>query len=68
MFFPIVHVPVCNVTTGTFCRICPGKHIAHSTVTLAAASVLSAFDVVKEVDENGREIDPKREYTSGGIR
>ena len=49
-------------------RICPGKHLAHSTLTLTAASVLSTFDLVKEVDENGREIEPKREYTRFTIR
>ena len=49
-------------------RICPGRHIAHSTVTLAAASVLSTFDLLRKVDENGREIEPKREYTKAGIR
>jgi hypothetical protein len=45
-------------------RICPGKHIAQSTIMLTAASVLSTFDLVKKVDENGREIEPKREYTT----
>ena len=45
------------------CRICPGKHLAHSMLTLTAASVLSTFDLVRKVDENGREIEPKREYT-----
>jgi len=49
-------------------RICPGKHIAHSIVTLAAASVLSTFDLVRKVDENGLEIEPKREYTKTAIR
>jgi ethanolamine transporter EutH len=49
-------------------RVCPGKHLAHSSVTLTAASVLSIFDLVKKVDENGREIEPKREYTRTAIR
>ena len=49
-------------------RICPGKHIAHSTLTLAVASVLSTFDLVRKVDENGLEIEPKREYTGSTIR
>ena len=38
-------------------RICPGKHLAHSTLTLAAASVLSTFDLVRKVDENDQEIE-----------
>jgi cytochrome P450 len=49
-------------------RICPGQHLAHSTLTLTAASVLSTFDLVRKVDENGREIEPKREYTRTGTR
>ena len=50
------------------CRICPGRHLAHSIVTLAAASVLSTFDLVRKVDKNGQEIEPKREYSTAGIR
>jgi hypothetical protein len=49
-------------------RTCPGRHLAHSIVRLAAASVLSTFDLVRKVDENGREIEPKREYSATGIR
>jgi cytochrome P450 len=49
-------------------RICAGKHIAHSTIMLTAASVLSTFDLLKRVDENGREIEFKKEYKGVGIR
>jgi hypothetical protein len=49
-------------------RVCPGKHLAHSTLTLAAASVLYTFNLVRKVDGNGRDIEPKREYTRAGIR
>ena len=49
-------------------RICPGKHLAHSTVTLTAASVLLTFDLVRQVDENGLEIEPKREYVELPVR
>jgi len=48
-------------------RICPGRHLAHSTITITAASVLSTFDLVKKVDENGREIVPKRKYTESAV-
>ena len=61
-FFPLVHI----ITVSG--RICPGKHLAHSILTLTAASVLSNFDLVRDVDENGRVIVPKREYNSAGIR
>ena len=49
-------------------RICPGKHLAHSTLTLAAGSVLSTFDLIRKADENGREVEPKREYTRTALR
>ena len=44
-------------------RICPAIHIALSVVTLTAASVLSTFDLVKKVDENGQEIEPAKGCT-----
>jgi hypothetical protein len=43
-------------------RVCPRQHLAHSTVTLAAASVLSTFDLIRKVDESGHDIEPKRGY------
>jgi len=57
-----------DIAFGFGRRICPGIHLAHSTLTLAAASVLSTFDLVRKVDENGREIEPNREYTRAGVR
>jgi len=56
-----------DIAFGFGRRICPGKHLAHSALTLAAASVLSTFDLVRKLDENGREIEPKREYTKSGV-
>jgi hypothetical protein len=34
---------------------------------LTAASVLSTFDLVRKTDENGREIEPRREYKLGAL-
>ena len=62
LFFP--YLVRCHHSSG---RICPAKHIAHLTLTLAAASVLLTFDLVRKVDKNGQEIDPKREYTGSAI-
>jgi len=56
-----------DIAFGFGRRACPGKHLAHSTVTLAAASLLSTFDLLKQVDENGLEIEPEREYKTAGI-
>ena len=60
----------CLIDKCQYCsdKICPGKHLAHSILTLTAVSVLSTFDLVRKVDENGAEIEPKREYTRTGIR
>ncbi|KAF8799105.1 cytochrome P450 [Phlegmacium glaucopus] len=48
-------------------RICPGSHIAFSTLWLTAASVLATFQLSKPVDKDGRVIEPSREYTDTGI-
>jgi cytochrome P450 len=61
--FHLVHISSSTNVITVLDRICPGKHIAHSIVTLTAASVLSTFDLVRIVDENGQGIKPKREYT-----
>jgi len=57
-----------DIAFGFGRRVCPGKHLAHSTISLAVASVLSNFDLLRQVDKNGQEIEPKREYTSAPIR
>ena len=48
-------------------RICPGSHIAQSTLWLVAASMLATFDITKGLDESGNEVEPGLEYTSGLI-
>ncbi|EDR06873.1 uncharacterized protein LACBIDRAFT_236174 [Laccaria bicolor S238N-H82] len=48
-------------------RICPGSHIAQSTLWLVAASMLATFDITKGLDESGKEVEPGLEYTSGLI-
>ena len=65
LFLSFVYVSLLsNLRLG---RICPGKHLAHSILTLTAASVLSTFDLLRKVDENGQEIEPKREYTKSSV-
>ncbi|TFK28470.1 cytochrome P450 [Coprinopsis marcescibilis] len=46
-------------------RSCPGEHIARSVLWLTIASVLSAFDISKPLDEHGKPVDVKVEYGSG---
>jgi len=52
-------------------RLCPGTHIATSTLWLTAATVLSTFNLSKSVDvkdDGGRVIEPSCEYHVGLIR
>ncbi|KDQ14640.1 hypothetical protein BOTBODRAFT_159082 [Botryobasidium botryosum FD-172 SS1] len=39
-------------------RICPGMHFARATIYITIVSLLAAFDITKDVDEQGREITP----------
>ena len=48
-------------------RLCPGGHIAISTIWIAAASILTTFNISKCVDKDGRVIEPSREYTSSSL-
>ncbi|TFK33723.1 cytochrome P450 [Crucibulum laeve] len=48
-------------------RMCPGRHVAQSTLWLAAGCILAYFDLRKAVDSNGIEIEPNREYSVGAI-
>ncbi|GJE86537.1 cytochrome P450 [Phanerochaete sordida] len=47
-------------------RICPGLHLADSSVYISCAMVLATFDISKSV-ENGEVVEPVVEYTSGTI-
>ncbi|EJD04923.1 cytochrome P450 [Fomitiporia mediterranea MF3/22] len=46
-------------------RICPGRHFAEAAVWLTIANVLAVFDILPPLDENGREILPNSEASSG---
>lgn len=47
-------------------RICPGLHLADTSIWITCATVLAAFNI-ENVVENGRVIDIVPEYTSGTI-
>ncbi|KAJ7237342.1 cytochrome P450 [Mycena rebaudengoi] len=49
-------------------RLCPGRHMAISSIWITVASLLATFDIAKATDENGRVIEPTYEYVSGGIK
>ncbi|KAF8884131.1 cytochrome P450 [Infundibulicybe gibba] len=45
-------------------RVCPGKYLAEASVWIGIATILSQLDISKAIDENGREVTPKAEFTS----
>ena len=55
------------VTDLIRCRVCPGKHMAYSMLYIAIASILSAFEIKKVVGEDGKEVEPKKEFVSSMV-
>ncbi|KAJ7434468.1 cytochrome P450 [Mycena latifolia] len=48
-------------------RVCPGRHLATSSVWITVVSILATFDINKAVDDMGDAIEPTGEYTSAII-
>ncbi|KAF8169161.1 cytochrome P450 [Mycena galopus ATCC 62051] len=48
-------------------RLCPGRHMATSSIWIAVASLLAAFDITKAVDGKENVIESSYEYVSGLI-
>ncbi|KAK7031931.1 cytochrome P450 [Favolaschia claudopus] len=46
-------------------RICPGRHVATSTLWITIASILSTFSVRKAKKEDGEVIEPTHQYHPG---
>ncbi|KAI0920700.1 hypothetical protein AcV5_010374 [Taiwanofungus camphoratus] len=46
-------------------RICPGRYLAHASIFISVASVLSVYNIVKAVDGDGNIIEPIDEYSTG---
>ncbi|EKM55858.1 uncharacterized protein PHACADRAFT_195909 [Phanerochaete carnosa HHB-10118-sp] len=44
-------------------QICPGRHFAHDIVWLIIAQGLAAFKIEHTINVNGKEIEPKGEFT-----
>lgn len=49
-------------------RICPGRHLAEDSLFIAAAMVLSVFNILPCLHEDGNPLETKVEYTGGTIR
>ncbi|KAJ7731639.1 cytochrome P450 [Mycena metata] len=61
---PNPHVRDPQAAFGFGRRICPGRHMATSSVWMSVASILAAFDITKAVAEDGQAIEPTYEYLS----
>ncbi|KAH9927368.1 cytochrome P450 [Amylocystis lapponica] len=48
-------------------RICPGRHLAISSIWITVASVLATFTLVKPRDKDGNVIEPDGGYVTGMI-
>ncbi|KAJ7300689.1 cytochrome P450 [Mycena albidolilacea] len=62
---PAVKAP--NVAFGFGRRLCPGRHMALSSIWITVASILATFNITKAVDEEGNTIEPSHDYISGVI-
>ncbi|KAJ7938085.1 cytochrome P450 [Mycena leptocephala] len=48
-------------------RLCPGRHMAFSSIWITVVSILATFDITKAVDEKGNVVEPSYEYLLGVI-
>jgi cytochrome P450 len=56
-----------NFAFGYGRRICPGRLMADATIYILVAKTLAAFEIQKEVDLDGNEIEPVVEFEGGLI-
>ncbi|THU95902.1 cytochrome P450 [Dendrothele bispora CBS 962.96] len=54
-----------DFTFGFGRRRCPARYMAWSSMWITVASVLSVYDILPVLDENGKEIIPPPKYTNG---
>jgi len=52
-------------TFGFGRRICPGQHFAEQSLFLNIANILAMFSITKELDETGKELEPRVEWHTG---
>ncbi|KAF9067570.1 cytochrome P450 [Rhodocollybia butyracea] len=54
-----------SISFGFGGRVCPGKHMALSTLWINIACILHSFNISNAIDDNGNLITPRAEYLSG---
>ncbi|KAK6988623.1 cytochrome P450 [Favolaschia claudopus] len=62
---PDVRSPDCAFGFGR--RICPGRHMALSSVWITIVSLLATFNITKEIDEDGDTIEPSYKFENGVV-
>ncbi|KAJ7251337.1 cytochrome P450 [Mycena rebaudengoi] len=53
-----------NAVFGFGRRVCPGRHMAQSTLWITVASLLAVFNITKAIGEDGKILEPSYEYHS----
>ena len=64
-------LPIYNVMETDlrkYTRLCPGRDVALSTLWIAAATILTTFNLSKSIDKDGKVIEPSCEYQSAILR
>jgi len=56
--------PYPGVVFGWGRRICPGRHLADTSLWIAIASVLATLTITKVIGEDGKEITPEVKFSS----
>ncbi|KAJ7229361.1 cytochrome P450, partial [Mycena rebaudengoi] len=62
---PNIDVQAPDFAFGYGRRVCPGRHIAMSSMWITIASILSTFDITKAVGDDGNMIEPTYEFDTG---
>jgi len=53
-----------EVVFGRGRRVCPGQNIGEASVFIQLASVVATFDIRKDLDSSGREVEPEVGFTT----
>ncbi|KAF8997759.1 cytochrome P450 [Cyathus striatus] len=56
-----------DIAFGFGRRICPGLHLAKSSLWITMASILSLFNIEKPINEDGNVIEPTYKFDSTGV-
>ncbi|KAE9379689.1 cytochrome P450 [Stipitochalara longipes BDJ] len=57
--------PIVQGPFGFGRRICPGKHLAQASVWIALVTLIATMDIVCPVGDDGMEVKPEVEFSSG---